>query len=124
MFLLYINGKDFSQKVNYKSYNVTSTDVCNEWIDGFGTIHKDKYRERISGSFDMAFLTSEEYQEFISAVQASKTEKGSVKAELYVSGLVNDMVESNFFMDITLKKHQEANVEHVVTIISVGVEEE
>lgn len=63
---------DFSNRVIAGTYAVQNTDVYNSWTDCNYVEHRDKVRERMEGSFDVLFLTIEEFNDFMSALKSNK----------------------------------------------------
>ena len=48
-----IGENDYSSKVVMDTYNVNRIDVYTEWEDANGTKHRDVYRQKIQGDFEM-----------------------------------------------------------------------
>lgn len=82
--LVKIGNVDFSRNVLTGTYEVNAYDVYQKWTDANQVEHRDVVRQRVSGSFDLKFLTEEDYASFIETVKANKASDGTLPVSLYV----------------------------------------
>jgi len=120
MQLLIIGGTDFTNYINDSSYKMASQSVFDEWKDADYKIHRNESRKRITGSFDMIFTTSSEYDAFISKIESSNLKQMTV----YVGGSTNEMVQRNFYYTIKDVSHREISSSHIFHKITVEIEEQ
>lgn len=120
--LLEINSNDYTNNVQESTYNVNTEDVCNEWEDGFYRKHKDKYRERITGSFDIVFVTDAQYNAFINDIKASSN-KNLLTAKFYVGGLTNAIKEAQVYYKLTLTQRRVINSTYTLNKMTFDFEE-
>lgn len=85
MTLFIVNSKDYSSKVNQRSYNCQRRDVYSEWTDGNWITHRVISRSRIDGSFTMTFLSETDYAGFLSDIAAVKTAGGYCPVTVWVN---------------------------------------
>lgn len=78
-----INGTDYSGHVLAGTYSVNSAPVTADWTDANGVVHKQKIRDKVSGTFDMWFRTLTEYNAFLSVLETNTT--SALKVPLTVS---------------------------------------
>lgn len=118
-----INNKDFSDKVLMDTYNVNRIDIYTEWEDANGTIHRDIYRTKIQGEFDMMISNMSDYREFINAVRNNKRIGGFVPCYVCVN---NEDLEGEFcylFIDYTPIKTMNNNYTKGYMSFTVRVEQ-
>lgn len=106
MTLFKIMGKDYTNKIIQGSFDVNSEDVYSTWTDANNIKHREIYRQRISGSFDMYFSDEESYNEFIADVTAAKTQAGYCYVGIMTNNenVFHEMVE--LFVDFSPKRQQ------------------
>lgn len=93
-----INLTDFSDHVIAGSYKVNSEPIYTEWTDANGTAHREKIRDKVSGSFDMWYRTAEGYNGFVSTI----SENTRLNLTLPLTVLVNNTGETitgSFFLE-------------------------
>ena len=99
---LEINETDFSSNVIQRSYNIQKAEEYATWVDGNWITHREISRTRVSGSFNMTFLSENAYESFLSAVEAVKTSGGYCPIKLWVN--TSKQLETiNAFLTITTK---------------------
>lgn len=94
-----IGNNDYSSKVLMDTYNVNRIDVYTEWDDANGKTHRDIYRTRIEGSFDMQISSISEYRAFINDIKTRKSSGGYVPCKVCVNNLDQESVSVNMFID-------------------------
>ena len=94
-----IGNNDYSDKVLMDTYNVNMIDIYTEWEDANGTKHRDIYRRKIQGEFDMLISNQYEYTAFINNLHNSTTNGGYVPCHLSVNNYNVENVQANLFID-------------------------
>lgn len=69
--VLTINGTDFGQYVNPKTYNVVSESQYQTWTDANGIEHRVPYRQKVSGDFQLEFWDVPTYETLFTALGLS-----------------------------------------------------
>ena len=118
-----IGDNDYSAKVVMDTYNVNRIDIYTEWEDANGTVHRDVYRRRISGSFDMMIEKISEYQAFIADVQNSTQNGGYVPCLVCVNNYNQENVVANMYIDYAPVKTMQSNYTKGYLTFTVNVEE-
>ena len=72
--LFEILNTDFTPYIISGSYKMNQQDSYEEWTDGNGIKHRNVFRSKISGSFEMKFINRAAYGSFLSALDAVKTD--------------------------------------------------
>ena len=96
-----IGDNDYSAKVLMDTYNVNRIDIYTEWEDANGTTHRDVYRKKIQGEFDMLISNVAEYSAFIADVQNNTTNGGYVTCKVCVNNYNQENVQADMFIDYT-----------------------
>lgn len=122
MQLLVINNIDFTKYVNESTYKINRESVYEEWTDANGRIHRTEYRTRISGGFDLCFVTKADYDDFLDAVRAASTNK-LLTATLYVGGDVNDNVTTNLYYELGSSRIAKINANYIFNRVSMELKE-
>ncbi len=65
---------DFTPYIVSKTYKMNQQDTYESWVDGNGITHRNVYRSKISGSFEMKFINRTAYGSFLAALDAVKTD--------------------------------------------------
>lgn len=71
-----VNNVDFSDHVLAGTFEVGDIPIYTEWTDANGRDHREVYRKRLQGSFDMFFRTVTEFEEFNLAYKTARRESG------------------------------------------------
>lgn len=117
-----IGDIDITPFINEKSYKMDSVPVENKWTDANYAEHIDEVRRRVVGSFDLAFVTDEQYNEFITLVNNNKA-GNLLTITVYVGGDVNMLQTINAYYKMTYKKRNEAMQGYIVTILNMAISE-
>lgn len=104
-----IGENDYSGKVLVDTYNVNRIDIYTEWDDANGTTHRNVYRKRIEGEFEMKISRISEYQAFITDVQSHTTNGGYVPCEVCVNNYNEENVQADLFIDYAPIKTMQPN---------------
>lgn len=122
MQLLVINGIDVTRFINESSYVVNSEPVYEEWTDANYRIHRSEYRRRVKGSFDLCFITSDQYDEFLALV-ASASNQNLLTATVYVGGDINDYKEIDIYYTMEIQKLAVISSNNVFSKVKMTIEE-
>lgn len=119
-----ISGKDYSKYVQDSTYHMDETEEFGVWDSADYVRHKDLERTRVSGSFDMVFVSenSEDYKEFLEFLNVV-TENHIITCSLYITnkGIVKENVK--FYYSIAYKDHVNTNGSIYKDRITVTLEE-
>lgn len=96
-----IGDNDYSDKVLMDTYNINQIDIYTEWDDANGRTHRDVYRKRIQGDFEMLISKMSEYNAFIQDVRSHMTNGGFVPVKLAVNNIDVENVNVDAFIDYT-----------------------
>ena len=118
-----IGDNDYSAKVLMDTYNVNRIDIYTEWEDANGTTHRDVYRKKIQGEFDMLISNVAEYSAFIADVQNNTTNGGYVTCKVCVNNYNQENVQADMFIDYTPIKTLNNNYTKGYLSFTVRVEE-
>ena len=118
-----IGDNDYSSKVLVDTYNVNRIDIYTEWEDANGTIHRDIYRKKIQGEFDMLISNMTEYAAFIANLSSRKQNGGYVPCYVCVNNENMENVYAELFIDYTPIKTMNNNYTKGYLSFTVRVEE-
>jgi len=118
-----IGENDYSDKVLVDTYTVNKIDIYTTWDDANGITHRDVYRQRIQGEFDMLISNIAEYQAFISDVQNNTTNGGYVPCRVCVNNYNQEDVAADVFIDYTPIKTMQNNYTKGYLSFTVRIEE-
>ena len=121
-YMFKVDTKDFSDHVVAKSYKVNNTDVFDKWTDANGTVHRNKIRNRVSGTFDMIFTTLEDYDIFYSWMISKKSASLTYPITI-MDNISNSQATVNAFVDWTPSRFKKPNQTDGYEIINVKIEE-
>lgn len=117
-----IGTTDITPYINEKSYKMDSVPVENKWTDANYTEHVDEVRRRVVGSFDLAFKTDTEYNNFITLLNGAKT-GNLLRIKVYVGSDINALQDIYCYYKMTYKKRNEAMSGYIVTIVNLSLSE-
>ena len=118
-----IGDNDYSDKVVVDTYNVNKVDIYTEWEDANGRTHRDVYRRKIQGDFDMLIAKIGDYQSFIMDVQNHMTNGGYVPCKVCVNNMNEENVQADLFIDYSPIKTMNSNYTKGYLTFNVTVEE-
>ena len=98
MHLLIVYGQDMSEFIDHKNYNVNSEPVYEEWTDANYTLHRDKVRTRVEGSFSIGFTRAADFERFCRLLEMAKNNDETYKIMLYVND-INRIIPVSVFID-------------------------
>ena len=122
MQLLVINETDVTRFINESSYTMNSTPVYEEWTDANYKTHRSEYRRRVKGSFDLCFITPEQYNDFI-ALLKSASDKNLLTATFYVGGDINNYQELNVYYTLESIKTVSISSKNIFNKVKMTIEE-
>lgn len=117
-----IGDIDITPFINEKSYKMDSVPVENKWTDANYAEHVDEVRRRVTGSFDLAFITDEQYNEFITLLNNNKS-GNLLTITVYVGSDINNLQTIYAYYKMTYKKRNEAMQGYIVTIVNMSISE-
>lgn len=118
-----VGNVDYSSKVIVDTYNVNRIDIYTEWEDANGRIHRDIYRQKIQGEFDMLISDMSEYAAFVANVRNYKTNGGYVSCRVCVNNENQENVYADLFIDYAPVKTMNNNYTKGYLSFTVRVEE-
>lgn len=118
-----IGQNDYSAKVVLDTYSVNQKDIFTSWEDANGLTHRDVYRRKVSGSFDMMISSLAEYQEFISDVEEHTQNGGFVSCRIAVNNLNTEDVQKDLFISYAPIRTRNSNYTKGYMTFTVSVEE-
>lgn len=120
--LLNIAGVDYTKNVKIDSYVVNAAKVYAEWTDANEVTHRHPKRERVAGTFELAFANREEYSQFIDHMTASESVGGYIPTYLFVSNR-NEYRSCNLFYDFDVNITKDASAEKRIIPFKIKVTE-
>lgn len=117
-----LGAKDYSNRVLAGAYAVQSKDVYNTWTDCNYVEHRDKVRERIEGSFDVLFLTIEEYTAFMADLLLVKQSDTSYLVNI-MDNAKNIERNAYVFLDMTPVRDRKPDWSDVMQAFTISVKE-
>lgn len=118
-----INGTDYSHRVVGVGYEVQKNDEYNSWTDANGKEHHSAYRTRISGKFQMKFLSMDEYQTFISTLNLAKNSDLTYPVQVW-DNKSGSSVSIRAFIDFTPTRYRAPNWDDMMEQIEVTIREQ
>lgn len=117
-----IGANDYSSKVVMDTYEINKIQVYTQWEDANGTTHRDVYRTKIQGQFDMQIMNLTEYQSFITDVTNNMTNGGYIPCTLAVNN-TNETISTNVFISYTPVQTRLNNYTKSYMAFTVTIEE-
>lgn len=106
--LVSINGTDITSHILANSYEVNSKPIYKEWTDANYTIHRSRYRDRVSGKFDLKFSNLADYQAFVELLDDNTIGSNEIILTVYVNN-IDDTVTKTFFWNSEVKLSKAVN---------------
>lgn len=119
--MLIINSNDYTKYIQDGTYNVMNVDIGDSWVDGNHKTHKN-HVIKVQGSFDMSFITEDEYNAFLGDIEDATNNDGYVECSVFVVN-ANSSKFIECFLTISPKDYKPVNNTNVVYKISVSIEE-
>lgn len=118
-----VGNNDYSDKVVMDTYNVNRIDIYTSWEDANGRTHRDVYRKKIQGEFEMLISNVSEYRDFITDVHNNTTNGGYVPCKVFINNYDQDDVSADLFIDYTPIKTMQNNYTKGFLKFTVTIEE-
>ena len=122
-----IGTTDLTGQINTKkSYKMNAARQYTAVTDANGVEHRTFYRERVTGSFEMVFISGNQiqygtsYADFLTLISQNST-NGVLLCTVYVQNK-GTTAAINCYLDITIKKESEVNG-YTVTIANITIKE-
>lgn len=122
--LVSLDSTDISQYLNESSYKMEPVPVYDEWTDGRHRKHKNKYRTRVTGSFDIFCFSDTEYDTLLALFSDNTDDENILTITVYVGGDVNDDVEIQCYCEITLASRTLISADVTKYKLHVEIEEQ
>lgn len=122
MILASINSTDITKYINESSYVMNSEPVTSEWVDANHVTHRDEYRRKVKGSFDLTFVTQQDYNDFIDLLHDATAGIVTV-ITVYVGDDVNDLVTINAYCRMQMSKYRSISANYSFNRLKMTVEE-
>lgn len=122
MILAKIGTTDITQYINESSYVMNSEPVTSEWVDANYTTHRDEYRRKVKGSFDLTFVTQTDYNGFIDLLHDNTAGIVTV-ISVYVGDDVNDLKTINAYCRMQMSKYRSISADYSFNRLKMTVEE-
>lgn len=116
-----INSNDYTKYIQDGSYNINQVNIGDSWTDGNFRQHINNVL-KVQGTFEMAFITDDEFDSFLSDVESAKNNDGYVECNLFVVNK-NLAMDIECFLTISTKNHKPVNETNVVNVVSISINE-
>lgn len=117
-----INTTDYSGHVIAGSYAVNSNPVTVDWTDANGVTHKQKIRDKVSGTFQMWFRSLTDYNTFLTVLSNNTTSALKVPLTLSVNNKNVDYT-GNFYVTHQTTRNRDGYWKDYMEMFEVTVEE-
>lgn len=106
------------------TYEVIWDDLYYTVTDATGTQHRTVYNHKIRGKFDMFFPSLDDYDAFLTLIEANKTSEGKVPVTITCNNVAGSSNKTgNCFLDIRPKRAKNGMNEDVMKRMTVNIEE-
>lgn len=116
-----LNSSDYTNYIQDDSFNVIQANIGESWTDGNYKTHSNQIL-KVQGSFDMAFITDDEFDQFLEDIESSKNNDGYVECEIFVNNM-NTTKQIECFLTISSNKYRPVSDDNVVHGITVEINE-
>ena len=117
-----IGQTDYSDHVIAGSYKINNVPVTEDWTDAAGTIHRQKIRDKIIGSFDMWFRTKTDYDSFLSCISTNQNDNMTVPVTLEVNN-TGDSFTGNVFINHETVRNRDGSWDDYMERFTVNIEQ-
>ena len=122
-FLLKINTTDVTGNIVQNTYTVNKLPVYKDYEDANGETHRRFIRNKVKGSFQMAFKDLTDYQTFQSLLETNRSASNfTVPVTLY-DNISGTTLTTNVFFDYKLTVMQKPNLAEYMKVFDVTIEE-
>ena len=117
-----VNKIDFSSHVIAGTYDISDVPLYTEWTDANGRDHREVFRKRLQGSFDMYFKTVTEFEQFNQAYKAVRLESGLTRIFI-MNNSTNQLEEKDVYFDFAPIRNRRDDWEDYYEQFTVEVKE-
>lgn len=121
--LFTLGGVNYSAHIIKGSYNVNKVDEFEEWTDADYKVHRYAGRTRVKGSFEMQFMNTGDYSNFITAMDTNKQTNGTYLPTLFINNR-NAAESVTCFLSFEVGLEQDSNLRLRFPKFTVSVEEQ
>lgn len=117
-----IGANDYSAKIIMDTFEVNKIPIYTQWEDANGITHRDVYRKKVQGQFDMEIRNLSEYQAFINDVENNMTRDNYLPCTIAVNN-TNEVVSANIFLEYSPIQSRNNNYTKSYLSFTVTIEE-
>ena len=117
-----VNDIDFSDHVLAGTFEISDTPIYTEWTDANGRDHREVYRKRLQGSFDMYFRTVTEFEEFNQAYKTARRDSGLTTITI-MNNSTNQVEQKDVYLDFSPIRNRRDDWEDYYEQFTVDVKE-
>lgn len=117
-----VNDVDFSDHVLAGTFEISDVPIYTEWTDANGRDHREVYRKRLQGSFDMYFRTVTEFEEFNQAYKTARRDSGLTTITI-MNNSTNQVEQKDVYIDFSPIRNRRDDWEDYYEQFTVDVKE-
>ena len=117
-----VNNIDFSSHVLAGPYDIGDVPLYTEWTDANGRDHREVFRKRLQGSFDMYFKTVTEFEQFNMAYKAVRQASGLTRI-LIMNNSNNELEQKDVYLEFSPIRNRRDDWEDYYEQFTVDVKE-
>lgn len=117
-----VNNIDFSGHVLAGTYEVGNEPIYTEWQDANGRYHREVFRKRLQGSFDMYFKTVDEFEQFNQAYKTIRQDSGLTKVSI-MNNSTNQVEIKDVYLDFSPVRNRRDDWEDYYETFTVDIKE-
>lgn len=117
-----INGTDITKYIQESTYEVNQEDVYEEWLDGNYRTHREVTRTKVTGKFEMVFVTESEFSAFLTLLGNNTSASGVLAITLYVTN-INTSASYNVFYEFENTSNRQINSNYFYKRFKMEIEE-
>lgn len=117
-----VNDVDFSDHVLAGTFEISDVPIYTEWTDANGRDHREVYRKRLQGSFDMYFRTVTEFEEFNQAYKTARRDSGLTTITI-MNNSTNQVEQKDVYLDFSPIRNRRDDWEDYYEQFTVNVKE-
>lgn len=117
-----VNDIDFSDHVLAGTFEISDVPIYTEWTDANGRDHREVYRKRLQGSFDMYFRTVTEFEEFNQAYKTARRDSGLTTITI-MNNSTNQVEQKDVYLDFSPIRNRRDDWEDYYEQFTVDVKE-
>lgn len=118
-----IGTTNYSHRVVAENYKIGSKPEYEPWTDANGKEHRSRYRNRISGTLEMRFLSINEYQDFIHLLESTQASDLTYPMTVY-DNIREEEVEITGFIDFEPTRYRAPNWADMMERIEISIREQ